>query len=126
MSATLFAVALLMSGLASSAVGTYAGAVVVDGFSPWRLGPFARRMVTLAPTLLVVASGVDPTRALVLSQVVLSFGVPFALWPLVALTRDRSVMGGFVNDRTTTGFAVVAAAAITAVNVLLLVLVLKG
>jgi len=122
--ALLFALALLASGIASSSVGTYAGAVILDGFGGWRLPLTVRRLAALVPALLILASGIDTTRALVVSQVVLSFGIPFALWPLVRLTGDRGLMGPLVNGRATTAGAVVAAAAITVLNVVLLALLL--
>jgi manganese transport protein len=81
-----------------------------------------RRLFALVPALGILALGVDTTRALVLSQVVLSFGIPFALWPLVLLTRDRSVMGALVNGRVTTALAGIIAAAVTALNITLIVL----
>jgi manganese transport protein len=121
-SATLFALGLLASGLASSSVGAYAGAVVIEGFAGRRVPTVLRRTLTLVPALAVIASGVDTTQALVISQVVLSLGLPFALWPLITMTRDRAVMGPFVNTRLTTALAAAAAAAITALGVVLLAL----
>jgi len=121
-----FALALLASGLASSSVGTYAGQVVMQGFIARTIPLVARRLVTMAPALIVLAIGLDPSRALVLSQVVLSFGIPFALIPLVMLTSRRSVMGAFVNHRGTTIAAVVVAAVISALNVFLLVQTFVG
>jgi len=121
-SATLFALALLASGLASSSVGAYAGAVVIEGFAGRRVPTVLRRTLTLVPALAVIAAGVDATHALVISQVVLSLGLPFVLWPLITLTRDRAVMGPFVNTRLTTTLAAVAATAITGLGVLLLAL----
>lgn len=115
-----FAVALLVSGLASSGVGTYAGQVVMQGFLRRSLPLVLRRGLTLAPALVVLAVGVDPTRALVLSQVVLSFGVPFALVPLVLLTRRRDVMGDLVNRRVTTVAAWAAATVVIGLNLFLL------
>jgi manganese transport protein len=115
-----FAVALFASGVSSSSVGTYAGQVVMAGFVNLRISLFFRRALTMAPALLLLAIGVDPTRALVASQVVLSFGIPFALVPLVLLTRRRDVMGIHVNRRVTTAAATAAAALITALNVFLL------
>src|SRR5206468_12697950 len=88
-----FALALLASGLASSSVGTYAGQVVMQGFIGRTIPLVLRRAVTMAPALVVLAIGLDPSRALVASQVVLSFGIPFALVPLVLLTRRRDIMG---------------------------------
>ena len=96
-----FAVALLASGLSSSSVGTYAGQVVMAGFINVRIPLLVRRAVTMVPALVVLAIGVNPTAALVLSQVVLSFGIPFALVPLVTLTSRRDVMGVHVNRRLT-------------------------
>ncbi|MBC7372736.1 MAG: Nramp family divalent metal transporter [Frankiales bacterium] len=116
-----FAVALLASGFASSGVGTYAGQVVMQGFLRRRIPLILRRAITMAPALLVLALGVDPTRALVLSQVVLSFGIPFALIPLVLLTRRRDVMGDLVNRRITTAAAWGVTAVIVSLNAFLLV-----
>ncbi|MDX6481696.1 MAG: manganese transport protein [Gaiellaceae bacterium] len=115
-----FAVALLASGVSSSSVGTYAGQVVMAGFVNLRLSIFFRRALTMVPALVLLAVGVGPTRALVLSQVVLSFGIPFALVPLVLLTRRRDVMGAHVNRRTTTAVASVIAALIVVLNAFLL------
>jgi manganese transport protein len=115
-----FAVALLSSGASSSSVGTYAGQVVMAGFVNLRISLFARRALTMVPALIVLAVGVSPTHALVLSQVVLSFGIPFALVPLVLLTRRRDVMGTHVNRRTTTVVAIAIAALIGALNLFLL------
>lgn len=124
LSALLFALALLASGLASSSVGTYAGGVILEGFGGRGIPLTVRRLVALVPALGILALGVDTTQALVLSQVVLSFGIPFALWPLVALTKDRAVMGDLVNARATTALATLVAAAVTALNVTLILLVL--
>jgi manganese transport protein len=124
--ALLFALALLASGLASTAVGTYAGAVILEGFLRVRLSLVVRRLVTLVPALGVLAIGLEPTRALVLSQVVLSFGIPFALVPLVLLTRDRRLMGELVNRGRTTLAAGLAAAVISALNLALLALTALG
>ena len=118
--ATLFGVALLASGLSSSSVGTLAGQVVMQGFVNRRIPLFLRRFVTMLPALVIIALGVDPSRALVLSQVVLSFGIPFALVPLVLFCRDRSLMGELVNRRSTTIAAWIVAAAIITLNVFLL------
>ncbi len=116
-----FALALLASGLASSSVGTLAGQVVMQGFIARTIPMVLRRLVTMLPALIVLAIGVNPTEALVLSQVVLSFGIPFALIPLVLLTRRRDIMGGLVNRRITNVAAGVAAAMIIALNLFLLV-----
>jgi manganese transport protein len=115
-----FAVALLASGASSSSVGTYAGQVVMAGFINVRLSVYVRRLVTMIPALIVLAVGVSPTEALVLSQVVLSFGIPFALIPLVMLTSRKDVMGVHVNRRPTTWAAWGMAGVITALNVFLL------
>jgi manganese transport protein len=115
-----FALALLASGLASSSVGTYAGQVVMQGFIQRRIPIAVRRLVTMVPALVVLALGLDPTRSLVISQVVLSFGIPFALIPLVLLTRRPDVMGAFANHRVTTAAAVVVAALISSLNVFLI------
>ena len=115
-----FAVALLASGISSSSVGTYAGQVVMAGFVNLRLSLFVRRALTMIPALVVLAIGVSPTSALVLSQVVLSFGIPFALVPLVLLTRRRDVMGEHVNRLPTTVVAVAIAVLISGLNVFLL------
>ncbi|CAN5512795.1 Nramp family divalent metal transporter [soil metagenome] len=121
-SALLFALALLASGFAASGVGTLSGQVVMQGFLQRRIPLVLRRLVTLAPAIVVIAAGVDPTQALVISQVVLSFGIPFALVPLVLLTRRRDVMGALVNTRVTTMIAAAVAAVISALNVTLIVL----
>src|SRR4051794_697879 len=97
-----FAIALLASGVSSSSVGTYAGQVVMQGFIRRRIPLFVRRAVTMAPALIVLGLGLPATDSLVVSQVVLSFGIPFALVPLLLLTRRRAVMGTFVNGRATT------------------------
>jgi manganese transport protein len=115
-----FACALLASGMASSSVGTYAGQVIMQGFIARTIPLALRRLVTMAPALTVLAIGLDPTRALVISQVILSFGIPFALVPLIWLTRQRDVMGELVNHRATTIVASLVAAAIIALNIFLL------
>ncbi len=116
----LFAVALLASGLASSAVGTLAGQVVMQGFVRRQIPVSVRRLVTMVPAFVVIGAGADPTHALVLSQVVLSFGIPFALVPLVLLTARKDVMGALANTRRTTAAAAFVAALIVALNILLL------
>jgi manganese transport protein len=115
-----FAVALLASGASSSSVGTYAGQIVMGGFINVNIGLYVRRIVTMLPALVLLAVGVSPTRALVLSQVVLSFGIPFALIPLVMLTSRRDVMGAHVNSRLTTSTAWTLAVLITGLNVFLI------
>jgi manganese transport protein len=121
-----FAVALLASGASSSSVGTYAGQVVMAGFINIRISLLVRRAVTMMPAIAILAVGMSPTRALVLSQVVLSFGIPFALVPLVMLTCRRDVMGVHVNRRLTSVLAWVCAAGISALNVFLLYQQLSG
>jgi manganese transport protein len=121
-----FALALLASGLASSSVGTYAGQVVMQGFIARTIPIILRRAVTMAPALIVLALGVNPSRALVISQVALSFGIPFALVPLVLLTRRKDVMGALVNRRVTTVAASVVAALIIALNGFLIYETLLG
>jgi manganese transport protein len=115
-----FGVALLASGLSSSSVGTYAGQVVMQGFIRRSVPLLVRRLVTMLPALVVLAVGVNATDALVISQVVLSFGIPFALVPLVLLTRRPEVMGSLRNARATTLVASVVALLIIALNVFLL------
>ena len=115
-----FALALLASGFASSSVGTYSGQVVMQGFIARTIPLAVRRLVTMAPALVVLAIGLDPSRALIISQVVLSFGIPFALVPLVLLTSKRDLMGSLVNRRITTITASVVAAVISALNLFLL------
>jgi manganese transport protein len=121
-----FAVALLASGVSSSSVGTAAGQIVMQGFIRVRIPLMARRAVTMLPALIVLAVGVNPTNALVLSQVVLSFGIPFALVPLVILTGRRDVMRVHANGRLTQFAAYGVAGLITAMNVVLLVLQFGG
>ena len=99
---TFFGIALLASGLSSSSVGTMAGQVVMQGFIGRRIPLFIRRAITMAPALVVIALGVDPSKALVLSQVALSFGIPFALIPLVIFCSDRALMGSLANRQLTT------------------------
>jgi manganese transport protein len=115
-----FAGALLASGLASSSVGTYAGQVVMQGFIARTIPLALRRLVTMTPALIILALGLDPSRSLVISQVVLSFGIPFALVPLVLLTRRRDIMGALVNRKVTTIAASIVAAMIIALNGFLL------
>jgi manganese transport protein len=116
-----FAIALMASGFASSSVGTYAGQVVMQGFIQRSVPLLVRRAVTMTPALIVLALGLDPTRSLVVSQVVLSFGIPFALVPLVLLTRRKDIMGALVNRRITTVVAALVAAIISALNVFLVI-----
>ena len=121
-----FAIGLLASGLASTSVGTYAGSAIMGGLLQVRIPLLVRRVVTLLPALVVLALGFDPTRALVLSQVVLSFGIPFALVPLVALASSKRLMGEFANAPWLRVAGWASTAAIVAINVLLIVLVIVG
>jgi manganese transport protein len=115
-----FAVALLASGVSSSGVGTYAGQVVMAGFINFRIPLLLRRALTMIPAITVVAVGLNPTSALVLSQVVLSFGIPLALIPLVIMTGRRAVMGVHVNRPLTTVVAWSCAVMITGMNIFLI------
>lgn len=124
--ALLFAIGLLASGLASSSVGAYAGAMIMAGLFYRSIPMVLRRLITLLPVLAILAIGVDPSRALVLSQVVLSFGIPFALIPLIRLTSDRVLMGDDANHRMTTALGWVVATLITLLNVVLIYLTVAG
>jgi len=117
---TVFALSLLAAGLSSATVGTMAGQVIMDGFIQRRVSLWLRRLVTIVPALVVIALGVDATRTLVISQVILSFGIPFALIPLVMFTRRRDLMGSLVNHRATTAVATGVVAVIVSLNVFLL------
>jgi manganese transport protein len=125
-SSAIFAVALLASGLSSSTVGTMSGQVIMQGFLHRRIPLWLRRLVTMIPAIVVIGMGLDPTRTLVVSQVVLSFGLPFALVPLALFTARRDLMGPLVNRPLTTVAAVVVTALISALNVYLLVLLARG
>jgi manganese transport protein len=118
--ATVFGIALVASGFASSSVGTMSGQVVMQGFIRRRIPIFLRRAITLAPALVILAIGVAPTEALVISQVVLSFGIPFALIPLLLIARRRDVMGALANAGWLTALAAVLAGMIIALNAFLL------
>lgn len=115
-----FGVALMASGLSSSSVGTYAGQVVMAGFMNWRIPLLARRALTMAPSLIILAMPVNTTQALVFSQIVLSFGVPFALIPLLLITRDPAVMTDMPNRRLTSTLMLVTTVIITGLNLYLL------
>jgi manganese transport protein len=116
----IFALALLASGLSSSAVGTLSGQVVMQGFLRRQIPLAVRRLVTMLPAFIIIAIGASPSRTLVLSQVVLSFGIPFALIPLLFFTRRRTIMGVLVNARATTAAAILVAIVIISLNVYLL------
>jgi manganese transport protein len=121
-----FAISLLASGLSSSAVGTMAGQVIMQGFVKREIPAIVRRGITMAPSLVVIAMGLDPTQVLVLSQVVLSFGIPFALVPLVLFTRDRALMRELTNHRLTTAAASLIAAIIVSLNAFIVYQTITG
>ena len=122
---TLFALALLASGLASTSVGGYAGAVIMAGLLRRRIPLMWRRILTAVPALGLLIWGLDPTRLLIWSQVILSFGIPFALIPLVRIARDKKLMALAPTRRTTVALAWLIAALIIALNTVLLVLLLR-
>ncbi len=123
---TVFAVGLLASGLASTSVGAYAGSEIMNGLLHIRVPLWARRLVSLVPALAILAAGAEPTWALVVSQVALSFGIPFAIIPLVSLTRDRRVMGEHANSPVLAAAGALIAAAIVVLNLLLVYLTATG
>jgi manganese transport protein len=125
-SSVVFAVSLLASGLSSSTVGTMAGQVVMQGFLRRQISVWVRRLVTMMPAIAVVALGFDPTRTLVISQVVLSFGLPFALVPLVLFTRRRDLMGPLANGALVLAAAIAVTAFIIALNLYLIVQTVRG
>jgi manganese transport protein len=116
----IFAVSLVASGLSSASVGTLAGQVIMQGFLRRGIPIWVRRLVTMLPSVIVIMLGLDPTRTLVISQVVLSFGLPFAVVPLVLFTRRGDLMGVLVNRRATTCVAALVAALIVALNLYLI------
>jgi manganese transport protein len=118
--AVLFAVGLLASGLASTSVGAYAGAEIMSGLTDIQIPLLWRRVITLIPAFVILSIGADPTWALIISQVILSFGIPFALVPLVIFTRDKSILGSDINTAATTLLAVVASIFIIGINLVLL------
>ncbi len=121
-----FAISLLASGLSSAAVGTMSGQVMMQGFVQFRIPLWLRRAVTIVPSMIVILAGCDPTRSLVISQVVLSFALPFAIIPLVVFTSRRSIMGDLVNRKTTTVTASLVAALVVALNLFLLSRLVMG
>jgi manganese transport protein len=125
-SSIVFAIALLASGLASSTVGTMAGQVIMQGFIRKQISPLIRRSVTILPSLAVIALGLDPTRTLVISQVVLSFGLPFAVIPLVLFTAQKKIMGTLTNKPPTTIIASLIAGVIISLNIFLLYQAMTG
>lgn len=124
--AVLFAIGLLASGLASSSVGAYAGAMIMQGLLHRSIPMLVRRLVTLCPAVAILALGLDPTRSLVISQVVLSFGIPFAVLPLVRLTSNRALMGSDANHPITTVIGWAVAILVSVLNVVLIYLTLTG
>jgi manganese transport protein len=120
LAATAFAIALLASGISSSSVGTMAGQVVMEGFLGWTIPVWLRRLVTMAPALVVIGLGLNPTQTLILSQVILSFALPFATIPLVLFTSSKQVMGALVNRPSTTLAAITVVSIIIILNILLL------
>jgi manganese transport protein len=124
--ALFFAIGLLASGLASTSVGAYAGAMIMEGLLHRSIPLLLRRLITLIPALLILALGLDPSRALVLSQVMLSFGIPFALVPLVRLTSNPDLMGHDTNHRLTTAAGWIVASFISLLNVVLIYLTVAG
>ena len=125
-SGMIFGIALLASGISSSSVGTMAGQVVMQGFLRRRIPVFLRRAITMIPALIVLAFAINPARVLVLSQVVLSFGIPFALIPLVMFSRRRALMGTLTNSRITTAAAVLVTVVIVGLNIVLIALAVAG
>ena len=121
-----FGVALMASGFSSSSVGTYAGQVVMAGFMNWRLPLLLRRGLTMLPSLIILAISVNPGQALIYSQIVLSFGIPFALVPLFLITRNGKVMGGLVNKPVTNLLMMIVTAIITTLNLYLLFDTISG
>ncbi len=120
MSAACFGLALLIAGLSSAAVGTMAGDVVMQGFIRKRINLYLRRAITTIPPLVIIVTGINATKALVVSQVVLSFGIAFALIPLVIFTSNRKLMGGLVNRKVTTAAGWLVAAIVVALNLFLI------
>jgi manganese transport protein len=125
-SSTIFAISLVVSGLSASTVGTLAGQVLMQGYVRRTVPLWLRRVATLLPAYVVIALGLDPSRTLVISQVILSFCLPAALIPLVAFTSRRDLMRGLVNRPTTTAVAGLVAALILALNLLLVYRTLSG
>nr|MDH3082968.1 Nramp family divalent metal transporter [Bacillus subtilis] len=121
MSAALFGIGPLVAGLSSSSVGTLSGDVIMQGFINYRIPLYVRRFITIIPPILIIASGVNPTTALVLSQVVLSFGIAFALIPLIMFTSNKRIMGSLINAKWVTVVSWLIAVLIVALNVFLIV-----
>jgi manganese transport protein len=121
-----FGIALMASGLSSSSVGTYAGQIVMAGFMNWRITLLVRRTMTMLPSLIILALDVNTTQALVFSQIVLSFGIPFALIPLLLITQDRNTMVDMVNRRLTSTLMLLTTVIITGLNTYLLAAAITG
>jgi manganese transport protein len=124
--AVMFAVGLLASGLASTSVGAYAGAEIMSGLTDIQIPMLWRRVITLIPAFILLSLGADPTWALIISQVVLSFGIPFALIPLIIFTRDKSILGVDINSGLTTTLAVLASVFVIGLNAVLLWITFAG
>jgi manganese transport protein len=122
----LFGLSLLVSGFASTTVGAHAGAVIMEGLLKRRISLIIRRVVTIIPAIIIVAIGIDPTRALIVSQVALSFGIPFALIPLLLVTASRRIMAEAVNTKLITGLLGSATAIIVLLNLVLIALTVAG
>ncbi len=120
-SAALFGIGLLSAGLSSSSVGTMSGDIIMQGFIRMHIPLYLRRFITMIPPLVIIALGVNPTYALVMSQVVLSFGIAFALVPLIMFTSNKKIMGALVNHRITTFIAWIIAALVIVFKYLLTV-----
>jgi manganese transport protein len=125
-SSWVFGFSLLMSGLSSASVGTMAGQVMMQGFLDWEIPVWVRRLVTMVPSMIVIFIGLDPSRTLVISQVLLSFGLPFAVIPLVLFTSRKKIMGVLVNRKITTVLAACVAAVIVVLNLYLIYTTIKG
>ncbi len=121
-----FAISLLAAGLSSSSVGTMAGQVIMGGFLHRQIPVWIRRLVTVFPPMIIIMLGLDPTSVLVISQVVLSFGLPFAIVPLIMFTSRRDIMGALVNRRITTAIAIGVACLVTLLNIFLLAQLARG
>jgi manganese transport protein len=116
----------MASGLSSSSVGTYAGQIVMAGFMNWRIPLLVRRALTMLPSLIILALAVNTSQALVFSQIVLSFGIPFALIPLLLITRDRATMADMANRRLTNTLMLLTTVIITGLNIYLLADTITG
>jgi manganese transport protein len=125
-SSWVFGISLLFSGLSSASVGTMAGQVIMKGFLHTEIPVWIRRLVTMVPSMIVVAIGLDPSRTLVISQVLLSFGLPFAIIPLVIFTNNKKIMGVLTNRKITSVLAFIVAGIILVLDVYLLYSTFKG